>query len=233
MDYKISEIEEKTWAVEDDGVRFFLADGDERALLIDSGMTKMDLPAIIKKLTDHPVTLVNTHADVDHISSNDAFESFYMHPSDFFLYPRRDGNAPRMLPVFEKDVFDLGNRTLEVIHLPGHTPGSITFLDRKKRLLIGGDPIQTGGAIYMFGRHRDMDAYICSLKRLMKRADEFDFIIPSHADPRIRREVIPALAEGAEDILAGKVKGYDEEVGGTPVTTYDTGITRFYCDRNE
>ena len=48
MDYKISEIEEKTWAVEDDGVRFFLADGDERALLIDSGMTKMDLPAIIK-----------------------------------------------------------------------------------------------------------------------------------------------------------------------------------------
>ena len=66
----------------------------------------------------------------------------------------------RVLPAFEGDIIDLGERKLEVIHVPGHTPGSITLLDREERCLIGGDPVQIDGEIYMFGLHRDMEAYV-------------------------------------------------------------------------
>jgi len=36
------------------------------------------------------------------------------------------------------DFIDLGKRTLEVIHTPGHSPGSICFLDKKHRILFTG-----------------------------------------------------------------------------------------------
>ena len=35
--------------------------------------------------------------------------------------------------------FKLNNETLEIIHLPGHTPGSIGVLHREKKLLCSGD----------------------------------------------------------------------------------------------
>ena len=71
--------------------------------------------------------------------------------------------------MFEGDIIDLGERKLEVVHVPGHTPGSITLLDREERCLIGGDPIQIDGEIYMFGLHRYMEAYVFGLEHLLER----------------------------------------------------------------
>ncbi|MGF2526011.1 MBL fold metallo-hydrolase, partial [Ralstonia pseudosolanacearum] len=68
-------------------------------------------------------------------------------------------------PVYHGDIISLGHRDLEVISLPGHTPGSIAVLDRKYRALFSGDPIQDG-RIFMFGVQREMHAYRLSLKRL-------------------------------------------------------------------
>ena len=77
-----------------------------------------------------------------------------MHPDEEPNYRR--GNRPgTLLPIREGDVLDLGGRRLEIIHLPGHTPGSIALLDTANRVLISGDPIQDG-RIFMFGRFRDI-----------------------------------------------------------------------------
>ena len=43
-----------------------------------------------------------------------------------------------MIPVKEGDIIDLGDRPLEIIDNPGHTPGSIAILEVKNRVLIGG-----------------------------------------------------------------------------------------------
>ncbi|MBW9152261.1 MBL fold metallo-hydrolase [Clostridium estertheticum] len=47
------------------------------------------------------------------------------------------------MPVKEGHVFDLGERELEVMYLPGHTNGSIALLDRKNRVLFSGDTISS------------------------------------------------------------------------------------------
>ena len=56
----------------------------------------------------------------------------------------------KISPIKEGDVIDLGDRTLKIIDLPGHTPGSIAVLDVKNRVLISGDSVQDSN-IYMFG----------------------------------------------------------------------------------
>ncbi len=225
----MKELFANTWAETDQGVRIFLLAGREKALLIDTGMTGLDLHAITSLHTDLPLQLLNTHADRDHIAGNAQFPEFYMHPSEAAFYRNVQHGNGRLLPVFDGDLIDLGGRTLEIVHLPGHTPGSITVLDWENRCLIGGDPIQEDGNIYMFGDHRNMDAYIAGLERLLERGD-FDFIYPSHAKEKVSRDVIPELIDGAKDILAGKIPGKEIEVHGKKVTSCDVGVSRFLCE---
>jgi glyoxylase-like metal-dependent hydrolase (beta-lactamase superfamily II) len=225
----MKELFANTWAETDQGVRIFLLAGREKALLIDTGMTGLDLHAITSLHTDLPLQLLNTHADRDHIAGNAQFQEFYMHPSEAAFYRNVQHGSGRLLPVFDGDLIDLGGRTLEIIHLPGHTPGSITVLDWENRCLIGGDPIQEDGNIYMFGDHRNMDAYIAGLERLLEHGD-FDFIYPSHAKEKVSRDVIPELIDGAKDILAGKIPGKEIEVHGKKVTSCDVGVSRFLCE---
>ena len=229
MSDPIRELYEKTWAVEDDGVRIFILAGAEKSLIIDTGRTGMPVLEAVRKVTDLPVMLLNTHADPDHIAGNDAFEEFYMHPSEAIVYHSIHHGKGRMLPVFDGDEIDLGGRTVQVLHVPGHTPGSITILDKEQRCLIGGDPIQEDGDIYMFGLHRDMEAYIAGLKRLWMREKEFDAVYPSHAKLKIRKSVIPELIQGSEKILAGKCTGTEREVHGKKILSVDVGVSRFLC----
>ena len=230
MEYQTIRMNSNSWRIEDNGVRFFLLAGTEKALLIDSGMMVSNAKEIAKTLTDLPVFLLNTHADRDHIGSNEEFESFYMHPAEEAVY-RRSGKPGIIIPVQEDYVIDLGQRKLRIIDLPGHTPGSIAVLDEAARILISGDPIQQHGRIFMFGPHRDMNAYIESLKKLEKRKNEFDEIWPSHADIPITTDTIKMLYDGAQDILAGRVTGRPEEMFGNRIVAYDLGFCTILCDR--
>ena len=116
-----------------------------------------------------------------------------------------------IVPVEHGDKLDLGDRELEIIGLPGHTPGSIAVLDVRNRVLISGDPIQDGN-IYMFGVQRELHAYVLSLKRLEACKDRFD------------------LYTGVERILAGEVQGEDGARNGVPIKKYDIGVAAILGD---
>lgn len=229
MDYEVIKINENSWRIEDSGVRFFLLVGTEKALLIDSGMRVDNARNIAEILTDLPISLVNTHADRDHICSNEQFEEFYMHPAEEPIY-RRSGKAGKIIPVSEGDVIDLGERELRVISLPGHTPGSIALLDVRNRVLISGDPVQEHGRIFMFGDHRDMKDYIRSLEHLESYRNQFDNIWPSHADIPVSPDVIMKLHDGAQDILDGKIGGRATDMFGKSIVEYDLGFCTMLCD---
>lgn len=226
---EIIKINENTWRIEDAGVRFFLLAGEKKALLIDSGMTVHNAKEIAQELTNLPIELLNTHADIDHIGSNDEFDSFYMNPAEASNYYNTNQRTGTMIPVTDEDIVDLGGRELEIITLPGHTPGSIAVLDKKNRVLISGDPIQDGN-IFMFGVQREMHAYILSLEKLENYKDRFDTIYPSHGSFPVKPELIDALHEGAMRILAGEIEGSEAEMHGTKIKRYDVGAAGFLCD---
>ena len=228
MDYEIIRINHNSWRIEDSGVRFFLLVGTERALLVDSGRNVRNARDIAASLTDLPILLVNTHADRDHVASNCQFESFYMHPAEESNFCRED-RPGKISPILEGDILDLGERKLEVIHLPGHTPGSIALLDVESRVLISGDPIQDG-RIFMFGPFRNMQTYIKSLAHLRDWYGRFDEIWPSHGSFPVFPDLIDRLCDGAQAILDGKVPGQPEEVYGNKIQAYHLSFVTFLCD---
>ncbi len=226
---EIIQINENTWRMEDGGVRFFLLAGEKKALLIDSGMQVHNAREIAESIVDLPVELLNTHADRDHVGSNDEFEFFYMNPAEASNYYNTNKMKGVFVPVEDGDVIDLGGRELEIITLAGHTPGSIAVLDKAGRVLISGDPIQDGD-IFMFGVQREMHAYLKSLEKLDGYRSRFDLIYPSHGTFPVKPELIDALHAGAERILAGEVEGTDMEIFGTKIKKYDIGAAGFLCD---
>jgi glyoxylase-like metal-dependent hydrolase (beta-lactamase superfamily II) len=224
--YEMIQMDEKSWRIEENGVRSFLFLGGNDALLVDSGYGSGDLKAAVESLTDLPVLLVNTHADGDHLGCNHQFENVYMHPSEFDRY-----NGPEerkgltALPVWEGDYFELGDHNFDVLLIPGHTPGSIALLDRTKRILISGDSIGAG-MIYMHGYGRNIHAYIRSMEKLNKLRDEFDVIYPSHGAFPLKPDIIDGLIEGAKNVRDGKVAPTDAPFE-TPAKVYDVGVAKF------
>lgn len=229
--YSIKRVNDDTWIIEEEVVRFFLLKGTDRAFLIDSGMYVHNAREIAESLTSLPISLLNTHADIDHIGSTEQFEFFYLHPDEKDNFSFKSGNRKgTLVSIHEGDVFDLGGRKIEIIHLPGHTPGSIAILDVANRVLISGDPIQDG-RIYMNGPYRDLKKYIESLKHLEKWSGRFDEIWPSHGTLPVDPSMIESLREGAEKILAGNAEDCctEEVLHGNRVKVYDIGVAKIIC----
>ena len=67
--------------------------------------------------------------------------------------------------VKEGDVVDLGDRSFEVLHLPGHSPGSIGLWEAATGTLFSGDAIYDGPLIDFFAG-ANIDDYIKTMERL-------------------------------------------------------------------
>ncbi|NBJ92004.1 MBL fold metallo-hydrolase [Parablautia muri] len=225
----IIKMSKNTWRIEDEGVRFFLLSGDEKALLIDSGMKIHNAKEIVRQLVSLPIELLNTHGDIDHVASNGEFEKFYMSPAEASNYYRTQKKSGCFIPVENGDILDLGNRKLEIVHIPGHTPGSIAVLDLDNRILYSGDTVQDD-VIFMFGVQREFHAYMHSLEKLEKYVGKFDEIYPSHGSLPVGPELISKLYKGAGSILEGTVPGEDVKFHGMDLKQYDLGCAKFLCD---
>ncbi len=112
------------------------------------------------------------------------------------------GIEPKLL-LEDCQIIDLGGRTLEVIHSPGHSPGSVCYLDRENRLLFTGDHFYPG-PLYAFGATVDIDAYIASNDNLAARAGDYDYVLSGHNEPWIEAAVIPRVSEAFRAILNGE-----------------------------
>ena len=196
--------------------------------MIDSGMNTPDAKSMAETVTKKPLELLNTHADRDHISGNAAFGRFYMVPAEEENY-RQSGGKGEVIPVHHGDVIDLGDRPLEMIEIPGHTPGSVAILDIKKRVLISGDSVQDGN-IFMFGKFRNLKAYVSSMKKLMNYMDRFNEVYPSHGSIPADPGLIPKLIGYADHILSKTAEGQPVEKFGMKAVLYRFEDAGFLCD---
>lgn len=136
---------------------FYLIEGRERALLIDTGMGRKDIMPLVSRMTPLPVSLAITHVHGDHVMHADEVETAYMSALDFPLIdtfveamlPGKAYTAEMFTPVEEGDTIDLGGIEIEIIALPGHTPGSLCFVDHVHRCFFTGDAIGSGIGVLM------------------------------------------------------------------------------------
>lgn len=227
---QIRKMNENTCMLDDGFVRGFLLIGTKKAVLIDTCASSDEAKILAQSATQLPIVLVNTHGDGDHVAGNGAFAEFYMHEAD---YTRCNVAArcpdSRLLALNDGDVIDPGDRPLEIVAIPGHTFGSAAILDITDRVLYSGDSVQDGH-IYMFGPHRQPEAFAQSLERLIDMEGRFDRIRPAHGTPELPASFVRTVADAWRQVQSGKVAGREEELHGRKVTTYDAAGCGFYCN---
>lgn len=212
----------------------YLVMGQERAALIDSGMGIGDVRAEIGKITSLPCTVLNTHYHWDHVGANSLFAESAIHESEVELVAQEpdvgfihqamqspaaravlpasfDPAAYRIIPkpatrvLHDNDVIDLGGRVLRVLHIPGHSPGHVAYLDEASNMLFTGDTAYLG-PVYACFEDSDPVAFARSVKRLAA-LPSVTTICPGHNDIITDRDWLSELAECVEAAVAGKVAG--------------------------
>jgi glyoxylase-like metal-dependent hydrolase (beta-lactamase superfamily II) len=226
----------------------YLVEGEDEALLIDTGVGVGDLEALVSGLTDLPVRLLITHSHWDHIGNAAQFSDVLAHPNecapdgslaldgisdDFRHRPAaaldgwrdegisfpadfdpdgyRIAPVDSVEPVHAGDVIDLGGRRLELLALPGHSPGQLGALDRAAGVLYGADLVGRDYGLLAQFSTAEPSRYLASLRLAhdLFVADAFDTLVTGHMRPISGEDltVLGNLADGLEQILAGDLDG--------------------------
>ncbi|MFD0484554.1 MBL fold metallo-hydrolase [Kineococcus sp. GCM10028916] len=181
-------------------VLMYLVEGQERAVLIDTGFGVGDLPGFVKGLSDKPLTVLLTHGHLDHAFGAAGFDDVRMSPLDAPVLrahqalsaevldaARQEGRLTAAVPdpqafevLSDGQVFDLGGVHVRSLAVPGHTPGSTVFLVAEDRLLITGDAANQ--RTFLFHEEASsVRAYQESLARLRRdTAGLYDRVHVSH-----------------------------------------------------
>ena len=194
--------------------------GTQRALLVDAMGGHGNLREAVSQVTDLPVTVAATHSHYDHIAGAWFFEGLWLDESEAVRIPLeielgtgahrfmvsrgtisdaepwaiRDGTLPEVSLLHEGMVFDLGGITVEVVALPGHTPGSMGFLARELGVLFTGDAVTPTMCLF-FPESCDIDTYRATLAKMMGLP--FSRFYTSHQDCTFTRDDLASFDECA------------------------------------
>lgn len=176
----------------------YLIRGRNRSILFDLAVNESGLYEYAERLAQTEVTVVLSHGHFDHIFGLEQLKEVWLHREDEALL--RYGTpvfetspvlpCPELHDLRDRDILDLGDRTVRVIHMPGHTPGSIMLVDEKSRLLLSGDAI---GRTILFGleEYPDFNKISDELEKLKK--EKFRGIYSAHDRCMLSREHIDLM----------------------------------------
>ena len=148
-------------------------------IIIDPGCyfdeEKAALKSFIEKNQLEPKMLLNTHCHLDHVFGNKYIAEEYkltlqihkkeedllqMAPSSGLMFNLPfDNYNGELIFLTEGDIVSLRDDELQVIHAPGHSPGSICFYCEKQKFIIGGDVLfqnSIGRTDLPYGSHEDL-----------------------------------------------------------------------------
>lgn len=205
----------------------YLLNGSERSLLLDTGLGICDISTEVNKLTAKPITAIATHIHWDHIGGHQFYPDFYAHAAELdwlnggfpqpfdaikeYLVDRCDlpeGFDLHFYRLFQGmptkvlhggELINLGGRSVEVLHTPGHSPGHMCFWDAQRGDLFTGD-LAYQGTLAAWFPSTDPEAYLHSIEKVA--ALPAKRIFPAHHSLKIQPEILLRMRDAFRQLKA-------------------------------
>ncbi len=181
---------------------FLLYDETNQCVVIDPGCNNQKESAEVDQfISENNLTLkyiINTHCHIDHIMGNAYLVNKYKvhsiaHKEDMPLLERSNDMAlafgfnvdePPVPNKFveEGEEIKFGNTVLKVIHVPGHSPGSIVLYNKADKFLIVGDVLFSGSIGRTDLPGGDYDTLINGIKQKLLVLDDEVVVYPGHGE---------------------------------------------------
>lgn len=226
--YTSWKLDTHTWVIQfmNGSQYMYLLEGEEKALLIDTGYGAGNLRAYAERLTDKPLLVANTHFHPDHAGGNGEFEKVYVSkdweidapsvaalgatPFDLNMLPHTDYEK---CVVTTGDIIELGNRAIEVLEAkPAHCNSSLFFLDRSHKMLFVGDEFEAA-QVLLFDNSKNpaaeyevkerLDNFAENAKMLKALSDCYTYVLPNHNGTPIAKEYIGEYEQLVEAVYQG------------------------------
>ena len=223
-----TQIEPSIWQITDVlDDRAYLLVGESAAVLVDTCAGYGNIAQTVRELTQLPVTVLLTHSHYDHVGGTYFFEEVRISSDDDgqeeyetglatkahktlvergqfdpnIAFGPYDGFAPRIAHVRDGDVFYLGGLTVEAVALPGHTPGSMGYLVRERRVLLSGDAVTPIMCLF-FERSLGIPTYRQTLAKMQTLP--FDRFYTGHHSVAFTQDDLPGFDACAEFALTDR-----------------------------
>lgn len=236
-------------------VALYLVSGNREVAVIDTGLGSSDLPGLVALLSPLQPLVLQTHLHWDHIGASRHFANVRAHaaeltvqrtgwpwqPSDEDSHGENADSTSDSAGANELDpslVFrgsdllqhgdriDLGGRWLEVLHTPGHSPGSLSFLDREAGSLFCGDLCYLGQML-LFVTGSDLAAFRRSLNTLAAMAPDVRAIYPAHGPVPLIGDDVLIFRDAFDLVWNGRGPDWHGSYEGHRVAIHDFGRFAF------
>lgn len=173
------------------------------AVLIDpSFVSESERRAVLDYIENNKLSIKHvllTHGHVDHFYgaafyAREFDKSFLVHPDDVELLNTAEFQAKMISSKVETppppegllkegETVSFGDVTWQVLHCPGHSPGSICFYDEASELLFSGDVLFRGAIGNMHMPGGSLSRLIESIEKQLLPLPESTIVYPGHGPP--------------------------------------------------
>ena len=236
MPYKITE---DTWVLSfmNGSQYLYLLEGEEKALLIDTGWGASTLKPLVERLTDKKILVANTHFHPDHAGANGYFDEVIVSknwrvdapsvetaidkpdlaPFDLSKMPNPNY---KKVEVGEGDEIDLGDRIIKVLEAAdAHCNISLFFYDEKEGLFFTGDEFEAGqvnlfdnsvNPEFKYDVEKCLKNFRANAVRIKELMPKLKLILPNHNGSPLSPSYIDEFIEMVDKIYAGTATIEDE-----------------------
>lgn len=205
----------------------YLLIGSDRAFLIDTGLGICNIHEQVCKLTDKPIIAAATHIHWDHIGGHKYFSDFYAHKAEVnwlngaFPLPVQavrnmvtercdlpEGFDENTYEIFQGvptrvledgDTIELGGRTIQAMHTPGHSPGHLCFWEAERGYLFAGDLVYKD-TLFAYYPSTDPQSYLTSLEKVAQLP--VNRVFPGHHSLDIQPEILTRMRDAFRELKA-------------------------------
>lgn len=195
-----------------DRVRTGVADGnawvigdDEEVIIVDPGESA---GPVLDAVGDREIlAVICTHGHAAHTGAAPAVAErdeapMALHPKDRLVWREAHGGELPEIEMEEDGAFEVADVTLEVVHTPGHTPGSVSIYCEDLGVVFTGDALLAGGPCPHEGEFPDFAGQLSAIGSGLLTLPGTTRVLPGH---------------GEETTIAAAEKSFDSWVTAGPV----------------
>ena len=182
---------------------------DDEVIVIDPGE---DAAAVLEKVGEREVlAVICTHGHAAHVAA--AVEvaekdeaPVALHPADRVYWREEHPDSDPDIDMEDGGIFEVADVSLEVLHAPGHSPGSVCLYCEDMGVVFSGDTLLAGGPAPYCGEFPDFAGQVSAVGEYLLTLPPDTRVLPGHGE-----ETTVEAAEKAFDGWASAGPGAADE----------------------